>query len=297
MNEKESSRKKRERRRENEKKQREIIRMQLHMTAPTEIGLEQAGPNGEGAMFALKAVDKSGALDRIAKGKMGLISEADSRRDHDSGIGTEETDEESDPEEDQLDRDLDSMYMQYQDRKSDSDAKFRAKKARKEHEDGEWEGFEAERERSDDGSQLEDDSSDESADETTSIPTKSLLTDLEGNDKKTGGLSRQAARFFDQDVFKDIGIDEEDLGIVSGDDESGIDTGLDELDKLGAINHSHQRTQSSHDDESEGFLSENEEPGSDDTDNENGFEVVKRTSREAQWEDKAEPRKDGRLGK
>jgi AdoMet-dependent rRNA methyltransferase SPB1 len=143
LSEKESSRKKRERRRENEKKQKEIIRMQLHMTAPTEIGLEQAGPNGEGSMFGLKTVDKSGAVDKIAKGKMAILTEADTRKDQDSGFGSGDTDEESDDEQDRLDRELDSLYEQYQDRKSDADAKFRAKKARKEHEDDEWEGFSA----------------------------------------------------------------------------------------------------------------------------------------------------------
>ena len=115
--------------------------MQLHMTAPTEIGLEQGGPSGEGSMFALKAVDKYGAIDQIAKGKMGIFTDGDGRKDHDSGIGTSETDEESDAEEDRLDRYLDSMYEQYQTRKSELDAKFRAKKARKEYEDGDWEGF------------------------------------------------------------------------------------------------------------------------------------------------------------
>src|ERR1700733_10565239 len=128
LSEKESSRKKRERRRENEKKQKEIIRMQLHMTAPTEIGLEQAGPNGEGSMFGLKTVDKSGAVDKIAKGKMAILTEADAGKDQDSGFGSGDNDEESDDEQDRLDRELDSLYEQYQDRKSDADAKFRAKK-------------------------------------------------------------------------------------------------------------------------------------------------------------------------
>merc|ERR1711977_621764 len=141
LSEKESGKRKRERRRENEKKQREIIRMQLHMTVPTEIGLEQAGPNGEGSMFGLKAIDKAGSVDKIAKGKMAVLTEAD---------------RESDDEEDQLDRELDSLYNQYQERKSDADAKFRAKKARKEHEDGDWEGFSAGEEASDDDKLEED---------------------------------------------------------------------------------------------------------------------------------------------
>ncbi len=286
LSEKESARRKRERRRENEKKQKEIIRMQLHMTAPTEIGLEQSGPNGEGAMFGLKTIDKSGAADKIAKGKMAILTEADARRDLDSGFGSGETDEESDGEEDQLDRDLDAMYESYQERKSDTDAKFRAKKARKEHEDGEWEGFSAEENGSDDD-KLEEDSSDESEDgEGTS--KKSLLTDLERDDKKDGGLSRRATQFFDQDIFKDIGgIPEDELEDedAMGEEDKEIAADLKKLDAIMG---------ESLDDDSDDDIPVEAEPESESDDND-GFEIVKRTDAEKQWED-IEPKKDGRPG-
>jgi hypothetical protein len=42
----------------------------MNMTTPFEIGLEQAGPYGEDSMFALKAVDKAHAINKIARGKM-----------------------------------------------------------------------------------------------------------------------------------------------------------------------------------------------------------------------------------
>jgi AdoMet-dependent rRNA methyltransferase SPB1 len=291
MSEKETSRKKRERRRENEKKQREIIRMQLHMTAPTEIGLQQAGPSGEGSMFGLKAIDKSGAIDKIAKGKMAVLTDADHRKDHDSGFGSGDTDNESDPEQDQLDRDLDSMYEQYQTRKSDTDAKFRAKKARKEHGDGDWEGFSADGHGSDDDDKLEEDSSDESSDDET--PSKhSLLTDLNRTETKTGELSRRAAQFFDQDIFKDIGgvpeeLQQSDQEMDNGEKEIAAD--LAELDSI------MQLSVAEEDAESVGPGIEEAEQ-SDSSDEENGFEVVKRTDKEAQWQDE-EPRKDGKLGK
>lgn len=279
MSEKETSRKKRERRRENEKKQKEIIRMQLHMTAPTEIGLEQAGPNGEGSMFGLKAIDKSGAVDKIAKGKMAILTEADARKDQDSGFGSGDNDEESDNEQDRLDRELDSLYEQYQDRKSDADAKFRAKKARKEHGDNEWEGFSAGEHDSEDDDELEEDSSDESSDE--EAPSKrSLLTNLDSNEKKSGGLSRRAAQFFDQDIFKDIG------GLPEEEDEE-VDA---DLDRLNSIIQPDDEAESK-DDLPE--LAEDAESESDD--DEKGFEVVKRTDAEKQWEDEA-PRRDGKLG-
>lgn len=284
LNDKEKSRKKRERRRENEKKQKEIIRMQLHMTAPTDIGLEQVGPNGDGSMFGLKTIDKSGAVDRIAKGKMAIVTDAEARKDRDSGFGSGE-DEESDEEEDRLDRELDSLYEQYQERKSDSDTKFRAKKARKEHEDGDWEGFSADNQSSD-GSELEEDSSDDSADE--GIPSKRpLLTDLDHSEKKAGGLSKRAAQFFDQDIFKDIGdIPEEIEPEPQDEEEEEINADLDQLDSLRQIKDDEEQSESDIPPAEETEESEDED---------GGFEVVKRSKTEQQWED--EPQKDGRPGK
>ncbi|CZR57371.1 probable SPB1-required for ribosome synthesis, putative methylase [Phialocephala subalpina] len=283
LSEKESSRRKRERRRENEKKQREVIRMQLHMTAPTEIGLEQAGPNGEGSMFGLKTLDKSGAVDKIAKGKMAILTEAD-RKAQDSGFASGESDEEDDDEEDRLDRELDSMYEQYQEHKSTADAKFRAKKARKEHEDGEWEGFSAEENVSDsDG--LEEDSSDES-EAGDAHSKRSLLTDLSSNDKKSrSGLSQRAARFFDQDLFKDIGGLPEESEPEEEEGEEDIAADLDQLEAM------REEEAEDSDVEMEGLEEQVEQAT--ESEDEDGFEVVKRSKNDNQWED--EPRKDGKL--
>ncbi|KAG9242150.1 AdoMet-dependent rRNA methyltransferas-like protein spb1 [Calycina marina] len=288
LSERQSSRKKRDRRRENEKKQKEIIRMQLHMTAPTEIGLEQAGPNGEGAMFGLKTVDKSGAVDKIAKGKMAILTEVD-KKDGDSGFGSGEMDDESDVEEDRLDREMDSMYDQYQSRKSEADAKFRAKKARKEHEDGDWDGFSADNHDSDDDDRLDFDSGDESSDD--EAPTKrSLLTKLEAEDKKEGGLSRRAAQFFEQDIFKDIG------GIPDEEPESGAENDEDaeemaeDLEKLDTIM---QDTIPEAESDSDVPITEDVDEFADSSDDE-GFEVVKKSAKESQWEEEV-PLKDGKL--
>jgi AdoMet-dependent rRNA methyltransferase SPB1 len=295
LSEKETSRRKRERRRENEKKQREIIRMQLHMTAPTEIGLEQGGPSGEGSMFALKAIDKYGAIDQIAKGKMGILTDVDGRKDHDSGIGTSETDEESDAEEDMLDRYLDSMYEQYQTRKSELDAKFRAKKARKEYEDANWEGFSGDdhRDNNDDGSGLEEDSSDVSSDEETKIPRRSLLMDLEQNTTRSSTLSRRAAQFFDQDIFKDIGnLAEDDSDSENSDGSRTVALKNLESPKVVSSRKDDNLTDR-HDMDSISTPQDVEDSEKTDHD---GFEIVKRGRDEDQWEDQDAPRKDGRLG-
>ncbi len=219
LQDKTNAKKKRERRKENERKQREIIRTQLNMNAPMDIGMEQGGPMGEGATFALKAMDKTNALRRIAKGKMAMLSTAEHSKDRDSGLGSsEEADDESDEEEDRLERELDSMYDQYRERKSESDAKYRAKRARQEHGDDEWEGFSAgDGPNSDSEDELDEESGDESDSEDDLAPERPLLTDLDNGPSEIGGLSKRARSFFSQDIFKDIpGLDDEP-------DESNVD--------------------------------------------------------------------------
>ena len=196
MNEKENYRRKRERKRENERKQKEIIRMQLHMSTPREIGLEQAGPDDKDSMFALSMVDRAGAASRVSKGKMAVhVPQLDEEASTEGG--------ESDPEEDRIDLELDELYNQYQERKSASDAKHRAKKSRKEYEDGEWEGFtDHEEERSE---QFEEESSD-SPDEDAPHIGGPFLTLRQNPDSKQNreGLTERAAMFFQQEIFRDI---------------------------------------------------------------------------------------------
>lgn len=296
LSEKERARRKRERRRENEKKQKEIVRMQLHMVTPTEIGKEQNGPNGDNSMFALKSLDKSEVINKIAKGKMAVITEKDARADHDSGLGSSaETDEEEDEEEDRLDREMDAMYEQYQERKSAVDAKYRAKKARKEHEDGEWEGFSGDEQQSEDSEDMvEESSDDEDEDEEDSSSKKALLTDLDGSKKTTNGLSKRASQFFDQDLFKDIGaLDEEDA--ESGEeDEEALDVDLDELDMIREKQKAKEQKAKPTVESKKGRGKAKIEEDADEDDND-GFEIVKKSNAN-DWEDD-EPRKNGRLGK
>ncbi|KAG8159185.1 hypothetical protein KVR01_010846 [Diaporthe batatas] len=207
LKDKEGTRKKKERRKENEQRQKDIVRMQLNMTAPMDIGMEERGPMGEDAMFQLKAVDKAGALGRISKGKMVKLSEQDARKDRDSGLGTSpDSDEDSDEEEDRLERELDGMYDAYKERKAATDAKYRAKRSKKEHDDDEWEGVSAdEKEASDEESELDEDSDEDSdADEDGTSGQKTLLTDLEKDTADSSGLSKRARAFFNQDLFKDL---------------------------------------------------------------------------------------------
>ncbi|OTB18085.1 hypothetical protein K445DRAFT_314898 [Daldinia sp. EC12] len=283
LKDKDSAKKKRERRKENEKKQKEIVRMQLHMVAPMDIGMEQAGPAGPDSMFALKPIDKHGAVNKIAKGKMAILNEADARKDRDSGIGSSgETDDEEDEEEDRLERELDSMYDQYRERKAESDAKYRAKKARQEHDDEEWEGVSADEQQSSDDGELDEDSSDDSDDD-DSGPSRPLLTDLDNQPGGSGGLSKRATNFFSQDIFKDIpGILEEPADKMDVDeDDSPKVTTTKEKQKAKKEKSKQAKVEASPESE----------------DDEDGFEVVKQQHQdiEERWEDEDKRRPDGTL--
>jgi AdoMet-dependent rRNA methyltransferase SPB1 len=300
LKDKENSKKKRERRRANELKQKEIVRMQLNMTAPMDIGMEDAGPMGEGAMFALKTLDQSSAVKRIAKGKMALIKEDESKKDHDSGLGSSaDTDDDSDDEEDRLERELDSMYDQYKTRKGERDAKYRAKRLREEQEDGEWEGVSADEKGVSDDELLEEDSDDDEDDEDEEdLAQKALLRDLDGA-TTADGLSKRATRFFNQDIFKDV------AELLDDDEEADKDSAqkaetaqedevdameVDEVEDLPAPKATKQKKQKAPAPESE---------DSDDDD----FEIVKSDRKdeveddESDWEDEHKRRKDPRPGK
>lgn len=202
LNEKESSRKRREKRRDNERRQKDIVRMQMNMLPPTEIGLEQTGPSGEDSTFSLAAVNKLGSTEKVLRGKMGVLVPINHPDD------SSQT-EESDDEEDKLDSQLDAMYELYQERKSESDAKYRAKRARKEHIDGNWEGCSDTGGESEDEFQLDADS-DFSAEDEPSEPMVGS-DQAQSNAQPAEILTKRASQFFEQDIFKDLGGLEADL--------------------------------------------------------------------------------------
>ncbi|KAI5810985.1 AdoMet-dependent rRNA methyltransferase-like protein spb1 [Peziza echinospora] len=216
MRDREIANRKRDKRKSNEQKTKEIIRMQLHMMAPTEIGLEQEGPLGEDSMFALKAIEKAGGLSKVVKGKMNVIVEhADNTKNNLSKAGIviegDESEEEDLGEVERLEEELDAMYDQYQERKSQADIKFRAKKARKEHEDGEWAGIDSDKEAEESEDEVLVFSGDDDSDEEEAGPrAKESLIKTFNTDGVKGakGLTKRAERFFDQDIFKDLAVDD-----------------------------------------------------------------------------------------
>lgn len=210
---KENSRKKREKRRVNERKHREIIRLQMHMMPPTDIGLEQAGPNGEDSMFALAAVE-DGLTKTSMEGNMVLAMKASNYLIDESNSFSESDDHEG------LDTELDALYREYQERKSESNAKYRAKKSRTEHQDGDWDGFSECGESSENDFQVDPDSG-SSSEEDENCGFSVIPMGLNNNINNGDVLTRRASQFFEQDLFDGIGrlepepCDESNIPIIT----------------------------------------------------------------------------------
>jgi len=272
LNEKVTKKKKNERRKENEKKQKEIFRMQMHMITPMEIGMEHSAPTGEDSMFNLKPVDKAGATHKIAHGRMATIVQEPPKPQY------EEEEMDTDSDGDGLEGHLDSMYAQYQEKKSASDAKYRAKKARGNVDEEEWHGIsdhDTDEELSEDEKLVEDDQSDSSDDELSST---NLLTDLEKGGKSADGLSKRAAQFFDQDIFNEIA----GMHIQEEDEDSGIEVEGSPDESIAPMSGSAK-------------FKEQEEETILDSDSDSDFEVIKEPKKEDVWDEAPEPMKNGRL--
>ncbi|KAJ0360708.1 hypothetical protein COL154_007294 [Colletotrichum chrysophilum] len=298
---KDDSKKRKERRKENEKKQKDIVRMQLNMVAPMDIGMEQSGPLGPDSMFALKTVDKAGGVNKIAKGRMAILKENEKKKqEQDSGISYGSDDDSEDEAEDRLERELDGMYDQWKERKSAADAKWRAKRAREEHNDEEWEGVSAD-EQSDSDEEFEIESgSDDESDEDEDDGDKPLVTDLD-NTAEDGDLSKRARNFFSQDIFKDIPgvLDKpEDDGMDGVEYTNGADSDEEEArpskkaKKESKAQKAKDEKRKAKEDKKK-TVEKEEEDESSESEDDGGFEVVKHN--EEDWENQEKRKADGRL--
>jgi len=202
MKDQQSKAKRKERRKENERKQKEIVRMQMGLVTPSEIGIEAAAAQGGDSTFRLRDVDRAGIARDMARGRM-----------HTAVVPakTEASDVvEEDEDGDALEMQLDSMYELFQERREDRDAKARAKRARRDanaDNDDEFEGFDnddkgVETDASSDVDLVEDEDYESETDESDA----QLLNELQPKDQnKPGALSRRAASFFQNEIFKSIG--------------------------------------------------------------------------------------------
>jgi len=190
-------------------------------------------------------------------------------------------------------------YEQYKEKKAETDAKYKAKKARQEHEDGEWEGIISDAELSDDGVAIEAESSedDDSQGEDSESEPKRLTTHLDGRDiKGEDGLSKKATMFFDQEIFQGIAFSdldgeeseegERDEGEEEGEEEAGDDFEMEAYLTGKPTSAQHDRSETGAND---GFGAEGEE------DEDTGIEIAK-AQKDDSWDAEEEPIKNGKLG-
>ncbi|KAI0257611.1 Spb1 C-terminal domain-containing protein [Lactifluus subvellereus] len=259
-----ASRTKRERRKANEVKRKTIQRMQLQMTAPLDIGMEQTDAvlgYGQEDMFDLEHAER-------ASSRKGFPDSTDTDEDdkepdenkEDSSLDDEvlDIDEEQNNRVQTLEDDLDGLYETYRERLAERDAKFRVREARRsDKRREEWSGIggDEDRDDTDEGSEgagwdemerrkaRSDDSESSSTDEEdgasspllskrkrpgqqeTSRKKARLLTSLE-EPQTASQMSRKTDVWFSQGVFKGLDHVSEDEGasLLSQDDEVSEDS-------------------------------------------------------------------------
>lgn len=143
INDERERRLRKERRRRNEERQKRVLKMQLQMTTPMDIGMDIQDEALQGEDFF--TLQHGGGNKRVADGEEAEAdSEAeDGRQERSSTV--QESGDSGDEEERRLSRledEVEGMYEEYQQRLSERDAKHRVREARKanKHND-EWYGF------------------------------------------------------------------------------------------------------------------------------------------------------------
>ncbi|KAG2159968.1 Spb1 C-terminal domain-containing protein [Suillus bovinus] len=242
-----AARTKRERRRANEIKTKTIQRMQLQMTAPLDIGLEQIDASlgmGQEDMFDLTCTERQ----LRNKGGIGIIRvDDDTPEDEDEDevvAGDDEEDEVLDSEEERdrkasrLEAEMDGLYDAYQEKLKERDSKFQARQARQKNgmlekwdgiqddeksesdEEGGWDRMETAKGDDDDSSDESDDEEHETrgqkrrrpeATEMRSNKKVRLVTKLE----EPAAGSRISQVWFSQDLFGGV----EGLDDIEGEEE------------------------------------------------------------------------------
>ncbi|THH33500.1 hypothetical protein EUX98_g624 [Antrodiella citrinella] len=147
LNAEAAGRHKRDRRRANEQKTKTIQRMQLQMTAPLDIGLEQTDATlafGQDDVFDFeqaKSLCNKGGIRRLMDGEEDA-DDSDEEEDEEEDEEFLEEEEEKERKLAELEGDLDGLYDAYQERMREKDAKYQAKKARNTDADrAEWYGI------------------------------------------------------------------------------------------------------------------------------------------------------------
>ncbi|KAG6842573.1 hypothetical protein C0991_000099 [Blastosporella zonata] len=260
LNAEAAARTKRERRRANEIKTRTIQRMQLQMTAPLDIGLEQQDLSlgGQDDIFDLGGTERGlrtkGGIERLIGDDDNIAEESEEEveavSDDDEVL---DSDEERERKTQGLEAELDGLYDAYQDRLRERDAKFKVKEARRtnaeleewtgigakadsdeedtDEEEGGWDKLQAKKGDVSDDSSDEEDSDEEptvmkgvkrphGVDRTSAFKRPKLITKLQ-EPQTVASTSKAAQVWFSQDIFAGLGEE-------MGDDEDVADVSMDD---------------------------------------------------------------------
>ncbi|CEP64271.1 27S pre-rRNA (guanosine2922-2'-O)-methyltransferase LALA0_S11e00342g [Lachancea lanzarotensis] len=209
LQEKQRLNQRREKRKKNEMKQKELTRMQMNMLTPADIGIESADI-GRDAIFNLKSAEKTGILDKLAKGKRRMIFNQDEQSNNDDiHIADDAPLGERDDlaEADELEAQLNFMYQNYKEKRAERDANFKAKQARGGDTDGEWTGF-SEKNNGSDAEDKKDHVSEDENSELSDSDDDEAINRLIANIKAPKhALSSKARNLFDQSIFQGVEAD------------------------------------------------------------------------------------------
>ncbi|CCD22182.1 27S pre-rRNA (guanosine2922-2'-O)-methyltransferase NDAI_0A00220 [Naumovozyma dairenensis CBS 421] len=213
LQEKKKLSQKREKRKKNETKQKELVRMQMNMLTPTDIGIEAANL-GKESLFNLKTAEKTGILSELAKGKRRMLfTDEELTKDDEIHIDENLVRERDDMvDADDLEKELDSMYQSYKSRRAERNANFRAKQARGGDNEDEWAGFGEKDQENGEGAEEPKDyiDDDNDTDLSDSDDDDDAINSLISKIKGTSGdskLSSKARRLFNDPIFDNVTAD------------------------------------------------------------------------------------------
>lgn len=208
LQEKQRLSQKRDKRKKNEMKQKEVTRMQMNMLTPDDIGIEAANLGRE-SLFNLKTAEKTGILDKLAKGKKRMIFNEDELA-KDNDIHIDESiivkDRNSMADANDLETELDSMYDNFKQRKSERDAKFRARQARGGDNEDEWTGLNDNVSANEESDHVMEESDSQLSDSDDEEAINQLISNLKKPPSQSR-LSSKASRLFNDPIFENVMAD------------------------------------------------------------------------------------------
>ncbi|RKP31217.1 AdoMet-dependent rRNA methyltransferase SPB1 [Metschnikowia bicuspidata] len=198
LTEKQKQKQKREKKKQNDLKQKEIRRAQMQMMTDMTIGLEVSNQESS-SMFNIKSVEKTGQMEELAKGKKSMVFTNDDDSVLTEPVSADKEASDIDEEEalNNMEREFDYMYDRFKEVQAEKSARFKAKLAKGDIDDEEWDGINSDAGSDEVLEKYERDSDDESDDD------KAIRKIIE--EKRRDALSKEAEMFYAANsVFENV---------------------------------------------------------------------------------------------